>query len=658
MRWKLVLVLVTLLLFSASTIIPVLSQPPDVMHLKDSIDYEFLYGSEPDSTLLESKSNTNFFQVFEDPRLLQLSAGMNFLNVLRWQVPNVTVSPPFITGNPISPVGLLAIDGIPYNSDISYFANLNAFDFDRVVVLSTLNGAPDFGMFGGNGGIMLQRKSGRDVVGPHFEFNSFLTRGLYTPPNNSALISSDRFHLSNSLSFEQDFGALDTRLSYNNTFMPKREFEAGVGMNSLKLNTGIQILPSLRGTLIFERHKVRDILPVPLQVFSSDGESNFRTMGLVFEYQPVRWVRLSTQMYQDDLEHNDRFEFRSQSIFTNGGVLRNDQKRKLIKASIQTKHSFAKNFDIRSLIAIQEDNTTFDREYFGLSQGEDMIKSVTGGLNSTYKKKLSLDLSYRLDENNFAERKKISVYTGAVSWNFTDLLDKSNFIGFGRLRSNFGYRDGNVAHPLTQVYPELSVASPDKFYSSQTGVDVALLKNKIQASYSYYLVFDESFREETIVDGPYQVTFVDYTRAASIKGHELVLGAYPFGTKDWYTKLTLTRLNLGESISSPDWFGNFYLMRDWSGFQFSTSVSYQKGGEIFRNNIPYSASYISLRDVSISHQPIFLGSGKFGLRELTISITGRNLWRIRASGLDNLELYSVNNGMYTSFTLNISGKLY
>jgi len=626
-------------------------------HPKDSIDYKFIFSSIDDSVGVGSKNNTNFIQVFENPRLFELSAGMSFLNILRGQTPDLNISPPFITGNPIAHNYLLVIDDIPYNSDIAYFVNLNAFDFDRVVVLSPVNGASDFGMVGGNGGTLLRRKSGRCINGPQLEFNSFSTLGWYAP-DNSPFNPKDRVQLSNSLSFAEDFGKIDTRLSFNHTVIPARDDNAGALASSIKMNTGWQFLPKLNGTIIFERHKQNAIQPKVAQSFLPNGESNFRTAGLELEYSPLNWLSLTARAMQDELNFDNRFDVIRD--FFGSSAFRNNQKRGLVKYTLRMKHLIRDKLRINPAISYQQDNIEYklDMPNTLTQQGTHTIKSVWGGINSIYKDAITLDLSYRMDDNNFVKDKKISTSSISVGWNFTKLLSAQDLISYGRLRSNFGYRNGSAPHPVVQVFQEASNPSFYRFYSSQSGIDLSMFKNRIQLTYSHYLIFDKSFREEIIQEGRYIINYQDYTKDAIFDGDEIIIGSYPLGTKDWYVKLIWSRPDLSNFSWLPDWIGSIYLMRDWNGFQLSTLVTYQKGGQIFANNRSYSASAVGLRDLSLSHKAFLNTSGRFGLREVMLSLSARNLMRLAASGAGNLELNGVSNGMYNSFTLNILGKLY
>ncbi len=624
---------------------------------KDSIDYNSIYGSYADSIGRGSKNSTNFVQVFENPRLFELSAGMNFLNILRGQTPDLNIAPSFITANPIAHNYLLVIDGVPYNSDISYFANLNAFDFDKIVVLSPVNGAVDFGMVGGNGGTLLSRKSGNGIKSPQLEFNSFSTVGWFDQ-HNSPFPKKDRFQLSNSLAFAQDFGRVDTRLSYNHTTSPAREDDLGALARAIKMHTGLELSRKLHGSIVFETHKQEVFPPKALPPSVPNGSSNFRTVGMEIVYQPLKWLSLQARATQDDLEASDRFDIIT-SFFSRDPFYIN-QKRELTKYSLQTRHSIKERFRITPTIAYQQENIEYELNLPGqrAERGTRNIRSAWGGITTSYNEIFTFDLSHRIDENNFVKDKKISVSSVAASWNFTKLVNAENIISFGRLRSNFGHRNGSAAHPALQIFQEMSFPSFYQFYSSQSGIDLSLLKNRIHLSYNHYLLFDKSFGQVIIDENRFQIIYRDFRSRELVDGDEIIIGSYPFGTKDWYTKLIWSRPNLVDSNSLPDWLGSLYIMRDWKGFQLSTVISYQKGGELFANHTSYSASSVGLRDLSISHKAFFNDRNKFGLREISVSLSARNLARFAASGAGNVELNGVTNGMYNSFTLNISGKLF
>src|SRR5690348_3427583 len=95
----------------------------------------------------------NFAVLNQDKIAFQTYAGSNVLNTLRGHTPNFSVGANTSVNTPGLRNGesLLVIDGLPLNSSISSYTNLNSFDYQSVYALSSGSATSLYGGQGANG---------------------------------------------------------------------------------------------------------------------------------------------------------------------------------------------------------------------------------------------------------------------------------------------------------------------------------------------------------------------------------------------------------------------------------------------------------------------------------------------------------------------------
>ena len=122
------------------------------------------------------KSLGQYMVVVDDSTTFQLSYGLSVLNTVRGKVPNTGISPysPFAT---VRENALLVVDGLSYVQSSANFYSMNAFDYDKLSVLSR-NASAWYGAGASGGAFIIQSKTGDGHQKPSIEFNSSLTSGV------------------------------------------------------------------------------------------------------------------------------------------------------------------------------------------------------------------------------------------------------------------------------------------------------------------------------------------------------------------------------------------------------------------------------------------------------------------------------------------------
>jgi hypothetical protein len=270
----------------------------DTVNIQKAIQYTPYFSQE------KLKSLGNYVGVVDDSLLFQFSSGISVLNTLRGQVPNTDISPhaQFATARQNS---LFVIDGLPYQSEISSYYNMNSFDYSSIALLSRVNAAAIYGGTGANGALILKSKTGENQLKPAVEFNSYSTLSWYDIENpNSDSETTKQWYLSNSVAYMQDFGKIDTRVSYNFLAIPSTsDFDRHSNGHNFKINTGFDLNPKFNARLIIDNLYTKSSYsssafnPQQGIVVPSEGKTNNNLFqgNLILRYQPLRWLTLTSQ---------------------------------------------------------------------------------------------------------------------------------------------------------------------------------------------------------------------------------------------------------------------------------------------------------------------------------------------------------------------------
>jgi len=612
------------------------------------------------------KSATNFIATVDNPFMFHLSAGAPVFHLLRGQVPNLSVPAQahFFTSGVRSNNSLVIIDGVPLNPITTSTFNFNAFEFSRISASGSSNTANMYGGAAGNGVVVLESKTGKGAEKAEFDFNAYSTRSWNDDTQNFGLPNDQhQWNHAWSLAYRQDFGAVDTRVSYNFSLQPQLSNEMGAKFkyHNATINTGVE-LNKLKIRLAFidnyERYGstmsyVGQTGPVTQTV---KGDRNFAQGNLTASYEVIRGLRLNAQWvysaYDLASEHG--------STTTNSTSLarfKTSQKRNFSNIIADWKFNLANNLNWSGYVGMQYNRDRQSAKHIYETTTDSFELSNTTafknpalvlGAEAGWKETLFVNYSYRNEEHSAINdnRSNFTVGSGLI---FSNLLKTSfEVLSFGKLRVSYGERyfmlNQNFPHTVLLTEPML----PENTRTTETGFDTGWLNNRIQFSLTH---FNELFfnRSVAVTGSGASVTILNIGNITQY-GLEIVAGATPVKREGMEYNIKLTWGNNRTKIESaidtggaflgspnPDWTGSVFNQFTWKNLWLSALVDISQGGDIlsFSGSIfSLDASFTKLRDISIGSRLPDGITQKIGLRNAFVSLSGRNLWIHTKQGFD------------------------
>lgn len=631
------------------------------------------------------RSLGNFAVVSKDSIAFQTYAASSVLNTLRGHVPN------FSMGSNISPTGvgirslqsLLIIDGLPFNSDFSSYYNLNSFEYQNAYALSSGNATSFYGGIGSNGAFILTSKNGENFNRPTFEFNSSPSVARF---EGSSILGEEEteyhWRFANALAYQQDFGDVDTRLSYSYTSLPSYSDnpESASNIGSLRINTGLTITPRFKARLILDSYHEKTSSETTTEFggverhSENEGVNKNRQANLQLSYKLLDWLTLSSQGSLG--EWQTKSESSVSGTFPNFSKSDLNQKHSFINVFASFQKSLHPNFVVTAFGGMQyeEIETDFHLESSSMMQGsysENKTSSILTGVGGQFKDFLYGGFNYRTDKFSlFSDENNTGpTYSFNTSFIFSDAFDWTNsWFSQGKLRASVG--KASVAH--RQGYPQewqLQISSipnpylsPESWTMMEYGTDLSFIKGRILLSTSYFLNDTENLlvRSPLPPGGGYSYVTANIGELHT-HGWEVVLGGVPVRKNDLSLDLKVIWATLNtrvESLSSgnrgggngggiggeetvlgnpnPDWRGSLLSQLIWKNAFLSFLVNMRKGGDIFiphYNNGRFEfsiedGSQAKLQDVSIGYRFASSLLNKAKMRQAQISLSGRNLLTI------------------------------
>lgn len=637
--------------------------------------------SQKDSVAFESDSSgysSNNFTVSRSPNahgsatylinnrnVFALNAGVDVLNVSRGQVPNLGVSPMASISN-ISLRGTtasLVVDGSPTSMAFSGYYNFNASEYERVSVISS-NSNVLSGSSALNGALMLTSRTGRGYEKPTFEFNSFSTLG-WSKGKASPLLpeveSSKYWNINNGIAYMQDFGKVDTRVSFNYGTSPVRStMDNNSHSASLRINTGFEIDPKFNFRIILDRRYSFGRNDPGTYSSNYWSERDLTQGTLLLNIMPARWAHISLQHTLTEID----FDSKSSNTM-NIGVSENEQNRKFHKALLTLFPTQARKINTSVYIGIQQEDTDVffssanwspNGSSGGWSKLDYMTTSTVLGSTVSIGDYLFADLNFRRDKQSFLRDDKHNVKMGGLSFVFTKAFGwESKAFSSGRIRTTLGHAE--VSGPST--YPYLESPS-QQFYapssherSRELGLDLAFLNNRLRFSVANFKrIMDELYFFTQLPPWAGSGGFFANAGEYHIKGLEVCFGATLIQRSDMRleTKLIWVK-NTSEIKSSsqgsndnvttlgnptPDWNASLLNQFSWNKFFVTCLIDVRKGGDIvyFQQNeiVVKDGSYGKIRELGLGVQFAGNALSKWGVNNLSLSVTGRNLLNFYSPG--------------------------
>ncbi len=532
----------------------------------------------------QSKALGNFAVVTPDKIALQTYAGFNVLNTLRGHVPNFSIGPNTSTTSPRlrSAESMMVIDGLPLNSSITNYYNLNSFEYQTIYALNSGNALALYGGTGSNGGFFLQSKTGESFSRPTFEFNSSSTliRTEYEPSfltgesetNTQALFT-------NTIAYKQDFGAIDSRVSYTYSLFPDGSNNSDTRSNyhTVRINTGFNITSRFNARLILDNFYVKENSSQSIAfqgppILSSNETIRKNLQGnLQLQYKPLHWLSFSSQSSLAKIENN------GESYYQISSSTDRKQNRTFANLYASVNKSLFRDFSFTTFFGYQYEKLKQEqhgKSSYGTSGSfsENKTTSILAGVGLQFKNYLFADFNYRQDYFSLyaPDNNNAPTYSLNTSFIFSEALSLQNsWFSFGKLRASIGknsvaLRQGYPGEwqglgSFTNYYPNPYLhASKKQMFES--GVDLGFVENRITLNTSYFS--DHHDQIATVLSIPtgtgYSSNVIANIWNQDSKGWEIVLGATPIkkSSLSMETKLTWSTYETKLENSSGITLGN------------------------------------------------------------------------------------------------------
>jgi hypothetical protein len=638
----------------------------------------------------DKASLANYFVSVDSPEFLKFSSGMNITNALRGLYPGLNL-PPYAP-QAIDTDQIFVIDGMPMNGSLNNYFSLNSFDYNGISATRSGNALTILDQAAASGAFILSSKSGKDIDKPTLEFNSFNTWGFgetatYVfggpgfPPSGTTNKVND-FNFTQSLAFSQDFGKVDTRISYN--FLANHnswnhelyDSYSDPKLHRLKINTGIDITPRLNVRLIADgSHSANQYTTTyqfganPPNTVSNKIRNNYYQANLFANYQVLDWLRVGGQVYYGNLLNHNNSENKTTST-----VDKNDSDFELLSTTLTV--NFAKSLGdlgINSTIGYSTKKSNkgvnltsgiYEASYKNEINSSSFLASILLG----YKNRLFLDGTWRRTSYSLLPTDINDKDNYAVSSSFWILKNSaSRVVSSWKVRASTGksFAEFYTRSPYSWIYPA-DQSRPEDISKNEAGTEISFLKSRLSLSANYFTSTAEGFFTafdpvsggviwtsgmKLINDGYEAIADLNLGSGKSVRYNARLI---------WSQYKVFVGSRSGGSGSSfyedkPEWGGSIWNMLSWKNIsaliiletkQNVTIYSFSGGGPTITES-----SWTKLRDVSLGYT---FSIPQFRIQECYLSITGRNLLNSNSQNYDS-EVYGYpnNSTVQKSVTLNL-----
>ena len=632
---------------------------------------------------LPLRSLGNFAVVASDKHARQTNAGFGVLNTLRGHMPNFDMGAIYSnqTGDLRFAYPLMVIDGLPFSNQSFDYYNINTFEFENLYALSSGNAVSMYGTSASRGAFILETKNGRGVLDPTLEFNSTTSYSWEKLESDPIFQVEERtiqqWRFTNAIAFMQDFGKVDTRVSYTNSFLPKDDLAGDTRRDNhaFKVNTGVDVLRGLNARLILDHFSSRDLSK---NLLGTTNRSNKTLQGnLILTYKVLSWLTLNSQTALAQLDKNGA----SPSTETNA-----EQKRKLVNLFISVKKSFGSRLAYTAFSGIQYENNGIANSVSAASgiagsERKYVTKTLSMGMGMQYINALFVDFSYRRDDfSMLPDGNSKPNWSVSSAFNFLDAFNWGSRIApAAKLRASYGV----TSVPYSQGFPY----SLDSYWASfvvnhpktnmlETGIDLSLLMDRLTLSGTYFYIDEKS---PTLIASPgnsgYDQTFIG-VGAVKQKGFEAIIAGTPIKRTNisLLTKLTWGSYDMhvkqpgGYDPSSepiflgyhyPDWRGSILNQFELKRFFTTFLIDARKGGNVLQYD--YSSAdgsltvqdgtQVKLRDVSLGYS---LPTRKTKINMVHVALSFRNIWLIYSKANQDVEQSVMNPQKSANISLSLN----
>jgi hypothetical protein len=647
---------------------------------KQTIYYGMNYGSE---------DGLGYYALtINNPETFHLSSGLSVLNTLRGQAPNLGVSAyaPNASASLRTGTPLYVIDGLTYNNSITSHYNLNASEYQSISVVGSGNAAARFGGGGLNSVIFLQRKTGAGLDKPTFDLISYTTLASNEPPETAFGGGKriDQWILTNGIAYAQDFGAIDTRVSYTYSHLPAAD-NASMTSNyhMTSINTGLELGDRFSARLILDQYanlsKADYESTFVNSIFSTDysGKVNFLAGNLAMRYQLTDWLAIASQgsvsrikdtfkqtMGQLNLQaetYNRIYQHQQRSLvnlFLDGSRDLNNN----IKLNFSAGYQIEKYNPLLDYYMIQitgQDNVSESAQWMKF---ESETKSLLAEVGFNVKDYFSTTVNFQHSEFTGDESNTYVVSTGLI---FSEAFNwKTTGFSFGKLRLNYGKSDitNNAVFPFDFDYFGVG-GLPIDGTNFEAGIDLGFANNKLSFTVNRFYNLDEhSYSTDPFYPG------LNDLGEMSTSGWDIILGTKLINSSNftWSSKINWgtikTKLEDHDDgqddsdginwqggflnqFNAGNWFMSFLI--DARHDKAIMQVDYIDGMPIYRFQ---DGSQVKLRDLSVGYNLTSDVLHSNVINKIRLSLSARNLWTISKSNAD-LEQTFFSYSLLKTFSL-------
>jgi hypothetical protein len=593
---------------SCSTLLAQTNTPNDSTYtVKDSIGDRTIHFTPYYSQSISESAN--YAVKIDDEDILRFSSGVSIFNALRGRVPGMAIQPyaigavPGMRGDPSS----FFVDGVLFDGDLGYYYNLNASEFASVSAMNSESGAM-FANARGRGAFVLQSKTGEGFDRATFEVNSYTTfgwgsvRGWY----GFGSPKEEELNLSNSIVYKQDFGAIDTRISYS--LISRVRDAANYQHHALKINTGIVLTPRMNIRVIiddkFQPYNYLENTQFDTAKTHRTGNFHFSQGNLVATYAIRPWLTLSSQTIFSLNKAVDRtYEYSWSTKRGSGNIFISAAKK--ISASLV----------VKGFSGVQAERKSMPVS--GASKASSTATDVVLGGGLVFRSLFYPTLIYRLSSYEYTgvPVKRFSNYSASGAFAFSELV-KFPMMTSGKVRVSYG----NNVYP-NYIYDTGGVtASLNDNYTTEAGTDLGFLDNRISMSVTY-------FKNKTLSDarsakmerrGWEMAGNVDLTYSNNVS-HQSGIVYYRFNSRFVPYDPLLNQYDI--RWQPADWIIHFRQQVTVKNLIVSLLFEHAHNS---LNGYSEDQKFTKLRDVSIGYST---SVRTLGMQKFWISLSGRNLFK-------------------------------
>ena len=597
-----------------------------------------------------------YMVVVDDSATFRLSYGLSVLNTVRGKVPNTGISPysPFAT---VRENALLVIDGLSYVPSSANLYNMNAFDYNELSVLNR-NASAWYGSGASGGAFIIKSKTGEGHQKPAVEFNSSITSGVWNIGGTSNYSQS---YFSNAIAYMQDFGKIDTRISYNYLVLPSRDNKS----HNIKINTGFNPNSKFSARLIIDRlnnhsfassnssgaiitdtvyNEMDSVLyyvydSIVFHSHETSSEKLFTQGNLMLRYQPWPWLTLSSQgslgTYSESIQTVENGNSRHRD---------DEQNRSLVNVFATIRPDLGRSFSLSTMFGMQYLSSAFESATtFGEHSTSYKDKYYLSSLNLGFRDFLFVNYSLRKDfESKIPDDAEKPTHLYSVAFDFTEAFGWQNsMLSNGTVRASKGetFVEYNSSWGLARRSEEML----------EIGTDLSFANGRASLSLNYFdgkragsgTSFDPS-------SGYWHSTNLP---ESTYDGFEVVLDGVLVRRRDLDYQatflLTKSKGNFGDdhqsginpnALMNPKWTGTLLNRITIKNFLVSCLMVVRVDDFIQFGTQVQKHSQIKMRDVSLGYN-LSKAVSKIGFREAHISLSMRNFWLIHSTSGNDIENY-------------------